>query len=301
MKRVFSIFAGLLVLALLVLYLRPAPAPASHIFFGAPDDYGPDIIAHGGGLGHGPPNTLFALDKADEMGADVLEGDVQQTKDGVLILRHDDTLDRTTNLTGLIAEMNWADIKQADAGAHTVLDGVTLAGQGISIPTVESALAAFPDARWNLEIKNDTRAAAYALCQSIVDAGVQDRVLVASFHDGAMDHFRESCPDVATSMSSGEVARFVIAARLGFSRWIKTPAVALQVPVSFEGIDLTHPRILAAARARGFQMHYWTINGEDEIEALLVAGADGIITDYVDRGLAVRDSISAIGNRSPDK
>lgn len=283
MRRALLIAGGLVVLAIAGLALWPAPPAATHAYFDAAPAGRAETIAHGGGQGHGPPNTLLALQRAVDMGADVLEVDVQQTRDGVLVLRHDDTLDRTTDMTGLIAAMNWAELARADAGARTVIDGVDHAGQGISVPRLDAALATFPTARWILEIKNDTPAAAGAMCETIKASGAQQRVLVGSFHDEAIRQFRAACPGVATSASSSEVLSFVIAARLGVSRLVPMRAVALQLPVSAEGIDLVHPRLLHAARARGLRVQYWTINAPGEMDALLAAGADGLITDHVDR------------------
>lgn len=285
MARVFqSLIAGL-VLLLIALIAWPAPAPVSHPYFNPVASGRIEVIAHGGGLGHAPANTLFALQQARNMGAHVLEADVQQSKDGVLILRHDDTLDRTTNLTGLIADYDWAELAQADAGFRAELDGISFADQGIAIPRLDAALAAFPDARWILEIKNDTPAAARRMCEVIVAAKAETRVLVGSFHDRAMRQFRAVCPDIATSMSSGEVQSFVLAARIGVSRLVRTPAAAMQIPVKGSGLDLTHPRLLNAAKTRGIRVQYWTVNDPAEMDALLRAGADGLITDYVDRGL----------------
>lgn len=285
MKRFVLIILGSLFAALGILYLWPAPAPVSHVFFeGEEGANSVEIIAHGGGLGHAPPNTILALQRAEAMGADMLEADIQQTRDGTLILRHDDTLDRTTDMTGRIADYDWPELQQADAGARTEINGEAFGARGIQIPTLETALAAFPDARWNLEIKNDTPAAALEMCRVLNAALATERVLIASFHDAAMAEFRRACPTVATSMASKEVQTFVIAARLGLSRFVQTPAVAIQIPMSAEGLDLTHPRIIAAAKARGFALHYWTINDPSDLSDLIDAGADGLITDYVDRG-----------------
>ena len=217
------------------------------------------------------------------MGADVLEVDVQQTKDGVLVLRHDDTLDRTTDLTGLIADYTWSQLAGADAGARTVIDDQSFADRGITIPRLDEAFASFPKARWVIEIKNNTSSAATAMCAVIQGAGAETRVLVGSFHDDAMAEFRTVCPGVATSTSSREVRDFVIAARLGVSRFVDTPAVAMQLPLAAEGIDLTHPRLVDAAKARGIRLQYWTINDPEQMRQLLELGADGLITDYVDR------------------
>ncbi|MGJ3232175.1 MAG: glycerophosphodiester phosphodiesterase [Oceanicaulis sp.] len=295
MIRVLLVLAGLIAAGAAVLYLWPAPAPARHAYMEDAPRVCAETIAHGGGLGHAPPNTLLALERASTMGADVLEVDVQQTRDGVLILRHDDTLDRTTDQTGLIADYDWADIETADAGAGWVIGETDYTGRGVTIPRLDEALAAFPEARWIAEIKNDTPEAAEAMCRVITDAGAETRVLVGSFHDDAMARFRAACPGVATSAPSDEVRNFVIAARLGLSRWVDTPAVAFQLPVEAAGLDLTHPRVLDAAMARNIRVQYWTINDQAEMEHLLTLGADGIITDYVDRANAARDAVCAGG------
>ena len=288
MKRRFLFLSGLILGIFAGAYLWPAPGKVSHIYFGEAPDRRTDIIAHGGGLGHAPPNTVLALGKALDMGADILEVDVQQTRDGVMILRHDDTLDRTTDMTGLIADHAWSELARANAGARTVIDARSFADLGITIPRLDDVLAAFPDARWVLEIKNDTESAANAMCLAIRGARAEARVLVGSFHDHAMQQFRSACPAVATSASSGEVRTFVIAARLGLSRFVDMQAVALQLPVSAEGLDLTHPRILDAAHTRGLRVQYWTVNETEEIQRLIEAGADGLITDYVDRASEIR-------------
>jgi len=274
---------SLVMVAAAILYLWPAPKPVTHAYFDAAPPDRTEKIAHGGGQGHAPPNTILALQRALAMGADVLEVDVQQTKDGVLVLRHDDTLDRTTDLTGLIAGYTWSQLAGADAGARTVIDGQSFADRGITIPRLDEAFASFPKARWVIEIKNNTSSAATAMCAAIQDAGAETRVLVGSFHDDAMAEFRTVCPGVATSTSSREVRDFVIAARLGVSRFVDTPAVAMQLPVAAEGIDLTHPRLVDAAKARGIRLQYWTINDPEQMRQLLELGADGLITDYVDR------------------
>lgn len=284
MKRRSQIFVGVLLAAFVLLIAWPAPPPVSHVYFDRSPKSSVEIIAHGGGLGHAPPNTILALERAGQMGADIFEADVQQTRDGVLILRHDDTLDRTTNMSGLIADYDWQGLSSADAGAKTEIQGETYANRGVRIPRLDAALMAFPNAYWILEIKNDTDAAAIEMCQTIKASGASERVLVGSFHDAAMTRFRTECPAVATSMASNEVRNFVIAARVGLSRFVRTPAVAMQIPLAAEGIDLTHPRVIDAAKARGIKLHYWTINDPSDLSHLIEIGADGLITDYVDRG-----------------
>jgi glycerophosphoryl diester phosphodiesterase len=277
-----------LVACVVVIVALPGYAPAQHAFFANQQSGSVEILAHGAGQGVAPTNTLVALKQAFDDGADILEIDVQLTKDNVLVLHHDDTLDRTTNLSGAIADLTWSQIASQDKGGALQIGGRSFAGADTSVARLDTALAAFPNARWNIEIKNDLPMAAQQLCAEIKRAGLTNAVLVPSFHDKAMAEFRRQCPDVATSMAPNEIRMFVIAAHLGLSRFVKTPAVAVQVPVSAGGFDLTNPRFVAALKARNIKLHYWTINEPAQMETLIKAGADGLLTDFVTRGRAVR-------------
>jgi glycerophosphoryl diester phosphodiesterase len=266
--------------------LVPGYATVSHPFFAGVRDGKSEIMAHGAGQGVAPTNTLLALQTAAAQGADVLEIDVQLTKDNILVLHHDDTLDRTTDLSGPVAAKTWAEIVAQDQGATTTLAGKTFSGEATKVVRLEVALAAFKAARWNIEIKNDGAAAADQLCAQIEAAGAEERVLVASFHAAAMTRFRDVCPRVATSMTPSEIRLFVIASHLRLSRFVETPAVAVQVPVVAGGFDLTDGRFVAALKARGIKLHYWTINQPRQMDALIQVGADGLLTDYVALGQA---------------
>ncbi|MFM1976458.1 MAG: hypothetical protein RL145_1304, partial [Pseudomonadota bacterium] len=225
-------------IALAVVAAWPAPAPVTHPYFAGLKPGAIENIAHGGGQGHAPPDTLEALQLADAMGADVLEIDLQLTKDGVLILHHDDTLDRITDMKGPIAAKTWAELQQADSGYHTVINGQSFRGKGIKIARLEQAFTRFPARRWVIEIKNDNEAASNRLCQLISQFDETDRVIVASFHDGAMKTFRKACPKVATAYSSDEVRLFLIAAHLRVTRFVQSPGVALQIPTHAAGFNL---------------------------------------------------------------
>ncbi|MEM9262306.1 MAG: glycerophosphodiester phosphodiesterase [Pseudomonadota bacterium] len=265
-----------------IAFPTPEPNPDHPYFSDAPKGR-PEVIAHGAGLGVRPANTLSALEAAASMGADVLEVDAQQTVDGVLVLLHDATLDRTTDQQGPIAEKTWQEVSKADAGANRLIDGKDFSGQGIGVPKLRDALDMFPEARWVIEIKPDTEQAAVAMCSAIKDTRSESRVLVASFHKSAMEHFRAACPAVPTSMHSQEVSRFALAAKVGLSKFVSTPAMAMQVPIESAGIRIADPKILDAARRRNIRVQFWTINDQDEMKELLELGADGIMTDYVER------------------
>jgi len=277
----------IMVLVLTAVYgaalLWPEPAPVSHPWLDGRTVERAERIAHGGGLGRAPANTLAALELAVTDGADVLEVDAQLTADGVLVLMHDDTVDRTTDGAGRVADLTLADIRPLNAAfGYEGEPADRFAGDGIAVPTLAEALAAFPDHRWIVEIKPDTEDAARAMCETIRQAGMETRVLVGSFHDSAMDHFRTFCPAVATGMARNEAFSFYAMARLGLAKLHTSPAHALQLPPRASGLDAIHPRLVSAARARGIALHVWTINEQQEMEALISRGVDGIITDRVD-------------------
>jgi glycerophosphoryl diester phosphodiesterase len=256
--------------------------PVAHPFFANIPVGKVEIMAHGAGQGVAPTNTMLALQTATAQGADVLEVDVQLTADGVLVLHHDDKFDRTTDLIGPVADKTWAQIMAEDKGGATIIAGKTFSGDATKVARLDTTLDAFPSARWNIEIKNDNNLAADRLCTAITARRMESRVLVASFHDKAMAHFRAICPSVATSMAPGEIRTFVVAAHLRLARFVPTPAVAVQVPVAAGGFDLTHKRVISAFKARGIKVHYWTINDPAQMEELILDGADGLLTDYVE-------------------
>jgi glycerophosphoryl diester phosphodiesterase len=269
-----------------IVSLLPGYTPRNHAFFANVAPGTVEILAHGAGQGVAPTNTLLALKTAHAAGADVLEIDVQLTRDNVLILHHDDTLDRTTALTGPVSAMTWAQIAAQDNGEDITLNGVAFKGNDTNVARLDDALATFPQARWNIEIKNDSAVAARQLCLSIRRAGLGSAVLVPSFHEKAMTEFRRVCPEVATAMAPNEIRMFVIASHLRLSRFVKTPAAAVQVPVAAGGFDLTNPRFVAALKARNIKLHYWTINDPAQMDALINAGANGLLTDFVELGKA---------------
>jgi glycerophosphoryl diester phosphodiesterase len=282
-KRILiSLLAGASLVCIIA--FLPGYRPVNHVFFANLKSDTVEIMAHGAGQGVAPTNTLLALKTAYAAKADILEVDVQLTRDNVLVLHHDDTLDRTTDLAGTLASKTWAQIAAADKGSVVVINNAKFSGADTKVSRLDDALKAFPDARWNIEIKNDSTIAAQQTCLEVRKAGLASKALIASFHDDAMAAFRRQCPEVATSMAPKEIRAFVIAAHLGLSRFVKTHGVAVQVPVSAGGFNLTNPRIIAAFKARNIKLHYWTINEPAQMDALIQAGADGLLTDFVTLG-----------------
>ncbi|NTU57126.1 MAG: glycerophosphodiester phosphodiesterase, partial [Anaerolineales bacterium] len=195
-------------LALLVLFffLVLTPGAPAHPYYAGVT--APQVIAHQGGDGVWPGDTLFAFERAVEIGADVLEMDAHITKDGHIILMHDETVDDTTDGTGLIEEMTLDELKQLDAAYDwSKDDGQTYPyrGQGIQVTALAEVFEKFPQMRYAIEIKKSGIPVEQPLCDLIRQYNMQDKVLIASFHDEVMQNFRATCPEVATSASRGEV------------------------------------------------------------------------------------------------
>jgi glycerophosphoryl diester phosphodiesterase len=286
-RVVLGLVAGLAI-AYLVLALLAQPA-AERPFFARVGDQ-PLVMAHRGGRGLRPENTLVAFEQAVGLGVDVLEMDVHRTADGALVVVHDHSVDRTTDGTGRVDALTLAQIKSLDAGyTWTADDGQThpYRGQGITIPILEEVFAAFPDMPMNIEIKPSEPDLGAPLCQLIRDYGMADRVLIASFHSEAIQAFRQACPEVATTASQNEAIPLFALSKLFLEGAYSPAAEALQLPEYQSGLHVLTPRLVDAAHRRNLQVHAWTINETEDMQRLLDLGVDGIITDYPDRLLAV--------------
>ena len=282
-KTIFLVLGSLVFAILLGMRLGSRPAEA-HPFF---ENFNqtPIVFAHQGGNQISPGNTLFAFEKATTLGVDILEMDAHITKDGVLVIIHDEDVDRTTNGSGLVEKMTLAEIKELDAGYWwTNDDGETYPyrGQGITIPALEEIFQAFPDYPVNIEIKKTEGSIAQPLCEIIRKYDMQNKTLIASFHDERMAEFREICPEIATAAGKNETTKFVILNYLFMGSLYSPAEFAFQVPESNSGILVVRPGFIRGAHQRNLQVHIWTPNTHEELQKFIDMGVDGIMTDRPD-------------------
>lgn len=244
----------------------------------------PWILAHQGGEDLWPSNTLLAFQNAAKLGVDMLDTDMHATRDGVLVLSHDDTVDRLTDGRGRIRDLTLAQLKRFDAGYRFTRDGTTFPyrGKGLTIPTLDEALSAFPQLPWTIEIKQDTPSIAAPFCAALRRHGMTGRVIVASFSDTAMRDFRAACPEVATSMTEAELRPLVLLGKVGLGGLARAPGQAAQVPPASGPITVVTRGFVRAMHARGVAVHVWTINDPAEMRRLLDLGVDGLDTDRPD-------------------
>ena len=274
----------LVILTLLVIVRVISKPAAEHPYYSnALND--PLIIAHQGGDGIWPGDTMFAFQNAADLGVDVLEMDVHITRDGVLVLMHDEAVDRTTDGTGDIESMTLAELKHLDAGYDWSPDeGKTFPfrGQDISIPTMEEVFQAFPDMRMTIEIKKTNVSMSKPFCELIRKYDMQNKVLIASFHDERLKEFRTECPEVATSSAKNETTVFVLLTKPFLGSFYSPKFHSLQVPEESGGITVMTPAFVKAAHERNLAVEPWTINDEATMQKLIDWGVDGIITDRPD-------------------
>ncbi len=287
---VVVIFAA--VYGALALINKPRPAHDYYAGFGGATV----VLAHGGGQGLWPDNTLAAFEGSAALGADVLELDVHRDADGVFRVIHDATVDRTTEGTGAVADLTGNQLEGLDDGYYWTPTGPSAGaaeadyryrGAGATIPTLAEVLERFPDKAVNVEIKETVASAGPALCSLLEATNSKARVMVASFNSAPIKAFRQACPGVATSATRDEVTLFFVLATARLSAVYTPPFDALQVPVTQGKITVVTPHFFSAAHARGVRVEVWTIDDKAEMKRLLDMGVDGIITDRPDRALAL--------------
>lgn len=239
-------------------YLSPAP---------------PRVLAHRGLALTAVENTELAFRDAIAAGAKWIETDAHVTADGVAVLWHDPDLRRFDGTRDTIASLPWPDLR-----ARTV--------KGARLLTVGEALAMFPEARFNIDVKVEP--ALKPVVQAVLEAQAIDRVLLASFSDARRRRASAAIPGIATSPGMAAIARCALATygsrRKRQDRWraALAGAVAVQVPPRYFGIPIVTRAFVASAHESGVEVHVWTINDPVEMRAMLALGVDGIVTDRAD-------------------
>lgn len=241
----------------------------------------PLVIAHRGGAGLWPENTLFALQKAATLGADLSEIDIHMSRDGVLVAIHDETVDRTTDAKGLVKELTLAELKKLDAGYRWTNDeGRTFPfrGQGIKIPSLNEIFSAFPNESIMIEVKQNGPPIIATLRALINGHNKAKHVLVSAFNSRTMKVMRKLCPHMATAATQVEMECFSKLSQLFFTRPFSLSAAALEVP--YKKVT-TH--LIKAAHKKNIRVDAWTVNETKEMERLFALEVDGILTDFPDR------------------
>jgi glycerophosphoryl diester phosphodiesterase len=223
----------------------------------------PLVFAHRGGSALAPENTIAAFDNGLALGADGIELDVHLSRDGIVVVHHDRTLERTTPLRGPVA------MREADE----------LRGAGV--PALSDVLARYRDARIVIELKLNDPALASAVIEDVRAAGAVDRVCLGSFGTRVLRAARALEPRIATSASREEVR---LALYRSWVRWPVTRAAyaGYQIPEMAGGTRVVSPRFVEHAHRAGLPVQVWTVDREEDARRLLGWGVDALITDRPD-------------------
>ncbi len=247
--------------------------PSGEGYFQAPP---PRVFAHRGLALEAPENTLLAFAKALAVGVDFVETDVQVSADGVAIVSHDPLLDRVAGREVRVDQLTAAELRRIDLG-H---------GQGF--PTLAEALDAFPQARFNIDVKAE--GAVLPTAEAIRAQRATGRVLLTSFSEARRLAAVRELPGVATSAAMGTAARMLAASKAGLGgrvARILRSVDAVQFPERWKGVRVITPRLIRQAHAAGVEVHVWTVNDPADMTRLLDGGVDGIVTDRADLAMAV--------------
>jgi glycerophosphoryl diester phosphodiesterase len=247
----------------------------------------PLTFAHRGGAALWPENTLEAFRGAIELGCTHVETDVRMTRDGEIVVFHDETLERTTNGSGRVSAHTLSQLRRLDAGYRFSPDGKSFPrrGQGVRIPTLAELVALSDQVRFNVEIKErGPFDLPRALLRFIDQHGIAERIVVAAERHELMREFRRHAQRrIATSASRRECLQFWFASRLRLTAFLRLPYQALQIPVRAGNLTVVTPQLLDAAHREGLSVHVWTIDERAEMLRLLDLGVDGLMSDHPDR------------------
>ncbi len=275
----------------------------------------PIVLAHTGGEDAYPGSTLFAFGESVAAGADMLDLNVQLTSDGVLVVQHDDTVDRTTNGTGAVAEMTFAEVNALDAahwftaecgdcrdqpeseylyrgirtGGSPAPDGYT--ADDFAIPSFEQLVERFPDLPLNIEIKGEgapAQAAADELARLLTELDRADASVVTSFDDAIVTHFHGLLPDVELSPGLDATTAWVLS---------RTPLPEgmriLQLPPDYNGIEVITAELVADSTAAGYPIWVWpnkrALENLGSYRAFLELGVVGLNINFPVQGVAAVD------------
>lgn len=260
----------------------------------------PLVYAHRGGALLRPENTIEAFDHGLSFGADGLELDVHLSRDGVVVVHHDETLDRTTSGNGPIAARTAGELERIDAGFHFTPNPGSPSpeypyrGRGIGVPRFRTVLERYPNARLIVELKTPEAALAQRTIDEIRAAGALDRVALGSFHGAAVSAARAYEPRLPTGAAREETRWALYRSRV---RWPlgRTRYRELQVPERVGSTVIVTPQFVAHAHRAGLPVRVWTVNDPADMQRLLDWGVDSLISDRPDIAVGV---VRAFGIRS---
>lgn len=284
----------------------PIPVPAASTIAGLLALGRPIVLAHTAGEDAYPGSTMFGFTESAKAGVDMLDFNVTLSKDDVLVVQHDLTVDRLTNATGNVVDKTYAELAALDnaywftgqCGACTdkpadayVFRGVRTGekpapagytAEDFKIPTLQDVLTAFPAYTLNIEIKGEGALGARTakvLAEELTAAGALDRVVVTSFDDATVDAFRALAPSVELSPGLTTTTQWVLG-RVSLPSGMRI----LQLPPTYNGLEILNAKQVEDAHAAGYLIWVWPNNRSEEnldsYRAFLALGLDGLNINF---------------------
>ena len=252
----------------------------------------PLVFAHRGGCALGPENTIAAFDAGLAAGADGLELDVHLSADGILVVHHDATLDRTTSARGPVSARTAAELRRIAADRQFAPSSPRRVSRevdpAVCIPTLSSVLARYPNIPVIIEMKVDSDEMGLALAREVQAAGAVARVCAAGFGLRSLRAARRALPQMASSASQPEVR---LALYRSWVRWPvkRVPYQGYQVPEHAGATRIVSPRFIRDAHDAGLKIQIWTVDEETDMRRFLGWGADALISNRPDVAVRIRD------------
>ncbi|GAA4375361.1 glycerophosphodiester phosphodiesterase family protein [Agromyces bauzanensis] len=231
----------------------------------------PRVLAHRGLATEAPENTLLAFERAAAVGAAYIETDVHVSADGVAVVAHDPSLRRVAGRDAAVSELSMAELRRVDLGA----------GQGFA--SLEEALGAFPDLRFNIDVK--VAGAVGPAVTALERTGAAGRALLTSFSDRRRRRLGRLVPQAVTSAGRTGVISTRLASSIHWRAVVslaRRGAAALQVPERVGSVRLVTAGFVRAVQRAGAEVHVWTVNDPADMTRLLDLGVDGLVTDRAD-------------------
>ena len=271
----------------------------------------PIVLAHTGGEDQFPASTMFAFGESMKANVDALDLNVQLSRDGVLVVHHDDDVDGATNGHGKVADLDYADLRALDdaywftaecvckdqpqsaylyrgirTGQRPPPPGYT--ADDFAIPTLRELVARYPTVPLNIEVKGEGApavAAARELLAELTELGRLDATVVSSFDDTVMDAVRQMAPTVETSPGLGASSAWVLS-----NMPLPSGQRILQLPPRYQGVEVLTPDVIARSHAAGYVIWVWpddrSLENVDGYAGLLAEGMDGLNINFPATGVA---------------
>ena len=240
----------------------------------------PLVIAHAGGEGLGPANSILAMQRSMAAGADLLDADLRMTSDGVVVARHDREVG-----TANIDELSWTDLQALDLRSEWQGDSIA---EPVRVASLDQILEAFPDVVISLEIKQSSPSMAVALCDVLRRQRAVERVYLSANNDEDVYAAQAECPgSVVITTTYRDVAEMRRVRETG-EAWC-APAPIGQPPYRD---SLRDPANVAWSHDHGMAIFTWTVDDPETLLALAESGVDGVYTRRPDVARAVFDAFA---------